>query len=331
MALKPVVPATAVKDDFINKAGKKTLTLPKGPRVKRLSNDEATTFKALLFGPTGSGKTYTLVGLLLLGFVVFVVSTDIGGEGLSTVKLALKKLGRADLLDNCISVVLSTYGEVETFLSNPAAIYPEIYDVDIDFLVWDGFSGFQQNLLSDEIGQMTPARGENGKEVSDARESGLQFELQDWGMVKTGTVRNLDKFLKLHNVKNGRIWHKLVTCLEGLKSVKTSDGTSYKETREPMLQGSANKLIGPAFDLILNTRIMSEGEDKKRAFKYVCVGHDTLVGAKTRGLELEPIEEGDMGKLWGKISEQLGIKRGATLDIFKEESDGTVISATDTD
>ncbi len=314
MALAPV----GAKEE-VEKTGRKvTLTAPRGPRVKKLSEPEATGFKGLLFGPTGSGKTYAIVGLLLHGFKVFVISTDLGGEGLASVELALLDMGRADLLENCIGVVLSNYNEVTGFLNNPASIYPEIYTDGIDWLVWDGFTGFQQNVLGDYIGDMTPERS-GGKDISDARESGLQFEQQDWGMVRNGTTRNLDKFLKLNNLKSGQVWHKLVTCLEELKPVKSASGTTYQETREPMLQGSAKKLILPAFDLILNTRIQAgESEASKRAFKYVCAGHDSLQGAKTRGLKLEPVEDGDMFKLWAKIAEQKKIKQGAVNEAVKE-------------
>ena len=304
MALKPIQAA----EDFVKNAGKKTLQLPRGPKVRKLSEEEATYFKGLFFGPSGSGKTFTLVGLLLHGFKIFVISTDIGGEGLSTVTHELRSLGREDLLDNVLTVILSDYKQVVSFLNDPTSIFPEIYDEGIDFLVWDGFSGFQHNLLSDEIGNMTPERAA-GKEVSDARDSGLFFEQQDWNMVKNGTIRNLDKFLKLHNRKTGQVWHKIVTCLEEMKASRGSNGVTYVETRECMLQGSAKKLILPAFDLIINTRITEE--NGKRSFKYLCAGSETLTGAKTRGLKIDATEEGNMFKLWEKISEQKGIKKGA--------------------
>lgn len=306
MALKPL---TAAKEEA--PAGPRVLTNPKGPRVRKLSEEAATTFKGLLFGPTGSGKTYAVKGLLEHGFKVLVISTDMGGDGLVTVKVALRREGKIHLLANCTSIVLTNYDEVAAFLDRPESIYPSIYDEQIDWLVWDGFSSFQQTILSDKIGAMTPERTGN-KEVSDARDSGLQLELQDWGMVKTGTIRNLDKFLKMHNRKTGQVWHKLVTCLEGLKSIKSGTGaqttTTYVDAKEPMLQGSAAKLIGPAFDLILNTRIAAtKDEESPRTFTYVCAGHDTLAGAKTRGLVLNPVEPGDFYLLWEKIAEQLAI------------------------
>ncbi len=289
--------------------GPKVLKNPVGPRVKKLSEEQAITFKALLFGPTGSGKTYAIKGLLEHGFKVFVISTDIGGDGLMTVKNAMRD--RPDLQANCSSVVLGTYSEVVDFLDKPESVYPEIYTDDPDWIIWDGFSSFQANLLADEIGQMTPARSEGGKEVSEARESGLQLELQDWGMVRAGTVRNLDKFLKLHNRRTGKVWHKLVTCLEGMKTIRSGSGaqatTTYTDSKEPMLQGSALKLVGPAFDLILNTRIVASQDDAPRAYAYVCAGHDSLAGPKTRGLTLHSVEGGDFYYLWKKIAEQLKI------------------------
>lgn len=322
MAVKPLQAVS--KEEFVAGPAKKVLNSPRGPKAKKLSEPQATTFKALLFGPTGSGKTYAIKGLLEHGFKVLVISTDMGGDGLVTVKTALRMDGHAELLENCTSIVLTNYDEVIAFLNRPEDIYPEIYTDSPDWLVWDGFSSFQQTLLSDKIGEMEPARQE-GKEVSDARDSGLQLELQDWGMVRNGTIRNLDKFLKLHNRKTGQVWHKIVTCLEGIKTVRSGSGinstTTYTDAKEPMLQGSAAKLIGPAFDLILNTRIMAGAkEDEKRAFKYVCAGHDSLAGPKTRGIILNPIEPADFFDLWDKIASQLQINRGQIDENIVEKS-----------
>lgn len=325
-------PLETVKEDFEAAAkGRRTLTPPKGPRVKKGSDDDASTCKILAFGPTGSGKTRMLVGLLLHGLKIFVISTDFGGEGLDTVKLEIKRLGRYELLDNYKFVVLTDYSDVETFVQNPAKIYPEIYDDGFDFLVWDGFTGFQQTTVSDYIGKMTPAGADKeGKVVSDGREAGLVFEQQDWGAMRNATIRPLDKFLKLYNLKTGGVYHKLVTCLEGIKSSKSGSGadarTTYVDTKEPMLQGAAQRLIGPAFDLILNTRIMAPDgkEEGRRAYKYICAGHDLLSGAKTRGLELPPVMEGDMFKLWEMIAEQKGIKHGAISADFEEEKTNSV-------
>ncbi len=305
MAIKPAV---VTKEDFVQKTGAKTLTLPKSPRVKKLSEEQATTFKAMLFGRTGSGKTYAIKGLLEHGFTVCVISTDMGGDGLVTVKTALRREGKTHLLDRCTSIVLTTFKEVEAFLASPEDFYPDIYTDGVEWLVWDGFSSFQQTLLSDAIGQQTPERA-GGKEISDARESGLQLELQDWGQIKAGTVRNLDKFLKLYNRKTGEVFHKLVTCLEGMKSIRSGSGintvTTYTDTREPMIQGAAVKLMGPAFDIILNTRSVTSKEEDTPTFKYYT--------DKTRGLALDPVEPGDFYALWEKIATQLNIVKGQKI------------------
>lgn len=318
-------PLETVKEDFEAAAkGKRTLTPPRGPRVRKLSEVGSSYFKGLVFGKQGSGKTRLLIGLLLHGLKIFAIATDMGGEGFSTVELELKRIGREDLLENITVVVLSTYQEVETFVQNPAKIYPDIYKEGFDFLFWDGLSGFQQNSLADYIGEMTPARSENGKEVSDGRDSGLQFEQTDWGMVKTGTLRNVDKFLKLYNLETGEVWHKWITCLEDVKPVKTANGTVYQETREPMLQGASKKLIGPAFDLIINTRIKGDKDESKREFRYVLAGHDSLDGPKNRGLALPDDMPGDMFKLWEEIAKQKGLKRGAISAEFEQEKTNSV-------
>ncbi len=317
MALKSITQVT--KEEFVKGSNNKVLASPRTPRAKKLSDRESRAYKILLFGKQGSGKTLSIVGLLLHGFKVFVISTDMGGDGLETVEMELGRLGRLELFDNVIHVTLPTYDNVMNFLDNPQSVYPEIYTEGIDWLFWDGFSGYQQINLAEEIGSMTPAKS-GDKEVSDARESGLQFEMQDWGMVRNGTIRPLSKFIALNNAVTGQVWHKIVTCLEGTRVVRSGSGinitTSYVDTKEPLIQGAACKLLGPAFDLIINTRIGAGEEKEKRKYLYVCAGHESVDGPKTRGLELPPIFDADMYKLWEEIVKQKGIKKGELVNDF---------------
>ncbi len=311
MALKPIA---AVKEEFVSKTGsKKTLTLPRILKPKKLSDDEATVYKILGYGPTESGKTRMLLGLLLHGFKIFVISTDMGGDGLSTVKIALKKLKREDLMENLTGVVLNDYDLVKSFCDEPADVFPEIYDEDFDFLVWDGFSTFQGVNVSEKVGEdiKPPEKIDkfgDTKELSQGREAGVTFEIMDWGAVKNMTLRNLDNFLKLNNKKTGKVWHKLLTCLEGKNAVRSGDGfngtTSYEDNGKPLIQGAAINFITPAFDIVINTRKI--GED----YKYKII--------RKRELALLPIEPGDMFALWEKIASQLGIKKGAVVERLKE-------------
>ncbi len=311
MALKSLKSVT--EENFVKSVGvvKKTLTLPRMNRPKKLSEDEATVFKGLLFGSPETGKTRSLLGLLLQGFKVFVISTDMGGEGMSTVKIALTRLGRKDLLENVVVVVLNDYDTVKAFIDDPTCIYPTIYDEDFDWLFWDGFSTFQGINVSEKVGDDIKPQVKGDKELSDGREAGVTLEIMDWGAVKNMTLRNLDNFLKINNRKTGKIFHKIVTCLEGKNAVRSGDGfngtTAYVDNGKPLIQGAAINFMTPAFDLVINTKQVG-GE-----FKYQIV--------RKRELDLLPVEEGDMYKLWEKISTQMGIKRGETLPGLKEEED----------
>lgn len=312
--------ATAIeatkKEEFVIKTGARTIPAPRGRKMKNLSEETANCFKLGVFGPTGSGKTFLIVALLLHGLKVGVISTDAGGDGLITVKTELKKIGRPELIKNLVFDNLENPEEIKNFLKNPLSVYPDFYDNDFDFLIWDGFSSFQMNILPEMIGDLAQDKASLGdKELAEAREEGLQFEINDWGVFRNYTVRSLDRFLKINNKKTGKVWHKVVTFLEGIKGVQVKgsngmDTTIYKETREPWLQGSAVKAIGPMFDLIMNTRAELDDKTKKRKFKYICAGHDQPAGAKTRGLDVEPEMDADMFKLWPKICEQLDIKLG---------------------
>src|SRR6185436_20400687 len=262
MALKPL--KTATEENFVKNVGavKRTLTLPRMNRPKKLSDEEATVFKGLLFGPPETGKTRSFLGLLLQGFKIFVISTDMGGEGMSTVKIALRKLGRLDLLENLTIVVLNDFDTVKAFLDNPESVYPPIYDEDFDILGWDGFSTFQGINISEKVGDDIKPQVKGDKELSDGREAGVVFEIMDWGAVKNMTLRALDNFLKIHNKKTGKIFHKIVTCLEGKNAVRSGDGfngtTAYIDNGKPLIQGAAINFMTPAFDLVINTKKVGE-------------------------------------------------------------------------
>ena len=298
---------------------RKVLTSPR-IKVTRGSDKVARVVKIMFFGATGSGKTYSVIALLKQGYKVLLVGTDIGGSGLNTIVLAL---GAGNpLLDNITEILLNNDDEVQQFLSDPRTVYPEIYDQDIDFLVWDGFGAWQQVQLSDKIGSM-PVTRESGKEVAAEIESGLMFEQAQWGMMRNGTVRALHKFCTLHNKKTGKVWHKIITAHEGYKSKekKGADKTGgYVETKMPLLQGAGGILSGGAFDLIIRTKVEKEENDKRvvtKKYLYQIEGENLM--SKNRGFELPNIMDADMGVLWDKLSTQLGIHKDATDESLKEQ------------
>src|SRR5689334_7362646 len=92
--------------------------------------------KLLLFGPIASGKTFLIVGLLLEGERVFVVSSDFGGDGLITVKNELRRIGRLDLLANLRGLNLATYEDIADFWEKPLTFAPTILDFDPTVIMW---------------------------------------------------------------------------------------------------------------------------------------------------------------------------------------------------
>lgn len=318
--LKPLAaPPTVNKtSDLAKKISGRSTSTTKKIQVHRGTSKLAKWVKICGYGHTGGGKTTAIKQLLKAGLKVLVITTDFGGSGLSTVfndldiELENKIITRAEYntyLHNLVHMDLESYEQVIEFLEDPnavckASLGEDLYtDIDLDFLVWDGFSGFQQIHLGLYIGDMTPA-GKEGKSMSEGRESGLQFETQDWGMVRNGTLRPLNQFLSLHNRVSGKFWHKYITMQEG--GSKTNKLTS-ETLRGPMLQGASRDLIEPAFDIIVRMRSRApEGKEPadKRVYIYECEGNEGIV-AKSRSYGLKPVEPGDMLAVWQKIQKRL--------------------------
>lgn len=309
----PAAPKTA--EDFA--AGTKTTRILKAPRatVRSLADPADTGLKIMVFGSSGQGKTWFGKGCLVEGFRVAYISTDIGGSGVVAIEGPLRREGHADKLMNGKDVELPTYEDLESFLNNPQEIWPDIYDWDPDILFWDGFGAFQQIQLMEEVGDM-----DGGKNATEQRQSGLQLETRDWNLVKQDTIRKLSKFCALHNRKTGKIWHKVVTCHESIKSKETAPGKSaLTETKEPLLSGAGGIMARGAFDLILKTSVRNktageEGDFGGRVYEYITAGNNNLA-AKNRGFDLPAAIPADGGKLMLKLLQQ----RGLTKDQIDEK------------
>lgn len=276
------------------------------PTFHRGSNQEGRWIKILGYGHSGTGKTLAIKGILEAGYKVLVVSTDLGGNGLSSVFNALHAEGKGQLCDNIVHADFPDYDSLSDFLKNPHAVFPEFSDFSPDWAVWDGFTGFQQVQIQSKIlEEINPAT----KNSSDGREEGLWAEQQDWGMIRTATVRALNNFLNLHDWQNKKMLHKYMTCLE---QKPTADKLSGEVMRSPYIQGSASALMQPAFDVIIEMRVKTLGGEEKgqRVYEYNCVGHDKLM-AKARGYDLAPVEPGDMYNLLvNKIMPRLKVEKG---------------------
>jgi hypothetical protein len=265
-------------------------------QASSLSDAAAAWYKILAYSESGAGKTLAIVGFLRAGLKVFVFSTDIGGNGLSSVREALKAQQLEHLMANVVYVEVSDYETSVMFLDNPDII--EVGGVNLrawnpDIIVWDGFSNWQENHLCGYILDMDPLGGDKSSEL---RKEGLVGELMDYNAVRRGTLKAIDKFLNLHGA-DGKVWHKYVTCLTDLKAREDAGGTPKKM---PLLVGSARTYMGPAFDLILEMTAKSTGN--KIEYKYKCnIGGNSM--SKKRGLNVNTEEDGDMFKLWQKITQ----------------------------
>jgi hypothetical protein len=259
--------------------------------------------KILGYGSSGVGKSYMVASLLEEGLTVLVISTDIGGHGLTSVSQALKEKGKPELLKNCLYFEIQSYDEMDDFVGNPEGFWADIFNVDIDVLFLDGFASLQQCLLMDKVLGMT-----NSDKATEVRDAGLFADKMDWGAVKTGTVRVIDQFLRMRNTKTGKSWSKIVTSLESEKS-KDSQG----ETKTgPLIAGAGARLIEPCFDLIfrLNKKKVDKDGGKKMEYYYQMEGSGDRMLAKSRGLKFNMTEPGDFGAIWRSACQQKGMPSG---------------------
>lgn len=312
MALAKTAPT---KEEFVVKAGVEKRILPavRLPQIKNIAEEEDSTLKVMLFGPVGSGKTQFLVGPLMAGLKVFVITTDIGGSGLTSVRRWLKRNGRPELAQNLYEVQLNGYEQVKEFLESPTMLKmgngSTIWDIDPDVLVWDGFSSFQQIDIAEYVGAMAPKGARDN--VSEQRESGLQFETADWGIVRNATVRIMEKFMGLTG-PGGKPIHKIVTCHEDIRlkrqGTNPTDPSVATEQKRPLLQGAGGLIILGAFDLIMRTKVTTDrGDDdagSRAAFWYEIQPHGNRY-TKNRGFDLPAQAEADPVTLWKNLVGQL--------------------------
>lgn len=308
----------SVKEAFV---GSKTKTSGKRPQARPLSDNSSRFIKIGLYGDYGTGKTFALIALLLAGLKILVVSTDIGGDGLSTVIAELKALGRLDLLKNIFNVTMETYEQMVDFEEKPELFFPEIYEWDPDVIAWDGFSGFQQNQVTEYV--------DNDESVYDRE--GKQITLKYWGQVKQATRKNLNRFLSMHNKKTGKLWHKFVTMLVDDKAADEALAAATdekerlklrKDVKAPLIAGAAAKLIGPAFDFFALTgtrRVDGPDGTKVTQFVYKVVPNDKLK-AKVRGVKFDPIIPGDMTEVWRRLTDAYMVKPGQQSEDVKEDA-----------
>lgn len=322
-ALAPIggAPSVTVKEAFLGTPAPKAPSAAKAkrPQVKKLSDASSRYIKIGLYGGSGTGKTFGLVDLIeRFNLRVLVVSTDVGGDGLSTVVAELQRRGRADLADTHVfHITLGTYDEFSEFVDKPELFFPEIYDVDIDILAWDGFSGFQQYQVSEYVEGLDTIYDREGKLITN----------KYWGEIRNATSKMLNKFLYRHNKKTGKLWHKYVTMLisDAAREESLASATSEaerqklkKDVKVPFIQGSAAKLIEPAFDFFAQTGTRKDPEKKTTEFVYRVEPSDKQK-AKVRGVNFPPIIPGTMGDVWAELVKAYMVQPGQTAVDAVEE------------
>jgi len=305
LKLKPqAAPATSpTKDKFIGGGTARTLT---PPRVKfnNYAETDSSYLKMFIFGPMATGKTLLVKALLDLGFKVLVISTDVGGSGLTTVTLPLKREGTwAEARTRLREVEISGYEAVTNLFAAPSTVIPDIDAWDPDFVFWDGSSSFQQIDVSEYCGEIAL-----GKDVDEAVSTGIQNDQQSWGRIRNATVRAFNSFCDMKNATTGKVWHKIATGLEALKH-KTGVSGAFTESKEPLLQGAGGKLAMAAFDIVMRSSATSvTGDSDKdlsdREYTFSVLPNQNNA-AKLRGFDLKPSFPADGVQLFQELFAQL--------------------------
>lgn len=261
-------------------------------KAKRLS-DIPPFLRIMFFGKAGVGKTYMLGPLLLDGYKILVLDSDVGSNGLNTVRSFLKENNRSDLLDNIILLPIDGYEEASAFVTNPEKTFNDSMEgttwaeFSPDIIVWEGFGNFQQVDVWKYV---------NPK--SDKTESFDSYK--EWGDVLRATHFAIHDFAKITG-PNGKVIHKIwSTHLKDTdvdptgKKVDPSDKQQrdrLKHAYKPLISGSSAQLVEGAADYVIYLFTESEYNPVKKETKiHYCwdlTPSTLLKEGKVRGKMLE--------------------------------------------
>lgn len=275
--------------------------------------------KLLIYGPIGSGKTYGLTDLVLLGERLLVVSTEQGGNGLVSIRNELLKRNKPELYDTHIrSLDLSEYDQVQQAFAKakdaegrlyPALydIYPELREFQPTTLVWEGLTNFQlqhinNHLLKDHLRVEDSPKFESSKGGTD--------KYAYWGAVGRALSKTHQAFITLTDPDMD--WNHILTVHDKAEWKRDEKGNRAPGQKKPIaidlaLQGSGDKAVKEAYDLIVLTR-KDEVRDIKQplnppSFRHVyqVVGGSNEATVKSRGWDLEPEFDADLGRVWREL------------------------------
>jgi hypothetical protein len=126
----------------------------------------------------------------------------------------------------------------------------------------------------------------------------------------------------MKDLESGKVWHKVVTCQEGVRSKGGKKGGGLEETCQPMLQGAGGVIIGAGFDFIWRCTANEEGFGKnaKTKFCYETKPDSKSRMGKQRGFNFPTEIEADMFKQWPLMLEMLDLPMPPGLEVEKVET-----------
>lgn len=268
-----------------------TVSTAKAPKMKMKKAGEDTDKRQinyLIFGESETGKSATIAQIASMDLKTFAIFTDLGNDnGISGAQVYsnLRKTPEK-FKSNVAWVSLEDIDTIREFLDDPAKVVEGFWDFNPDFLVWDGFSFFQQMYIMPEVEEVIN---------KDDSSEGRMENYQGWGMTKNRTIRASSDFLGIKN-PNGKALHKVVTTAVKYGSEKTGpDKTEVKAKHEMDISGAASRIIRHGFDVVFET--IRSGEKFEYAFN--------ISAATKRRFTLPDKMEADFTKLHNNVVSQI--------------------------
>jgi hypothetical protein len=265
------------------------------PVVIKSGHELISSRKIGLVGEAGTGKTHFLLGPILAGKNVFVMSTDLGGNGLATIEGALRELGEEERFEK--QVRGADFSKVSAVMGYLAGKYDDqiLADGWIPHVeCWDGFSTF--NVVTVDRAVYNP------DDVSkDAR-------FVHWGNVARNTLHPAEMFFA--RKIGDYLPHKIITFAEKTREEKDKKTGVETEKVEAYIQGGAKDVVKLGFDLMMHlfSKEVAEkdpadpsGNKKRRVtkFYYRTGGASLKYPVKNRSFkELPELMEADPAKVW---------------------------------